>query len=232
MNISLDIIKEAVADNQQTVSLVDGVSRELDRLEMIVSSLLEFSRTGTFEMKVVELEPLLQQWFPLFQEQCKRSQVMASLEMDYDLPPVRGDGEKLRQVLINLTLNALEAISGPGAIVIKVGAKSSSQTASRFQPGQDPAGTGKGWVEIAVIDSGIGMNEESKERIFDPFYTTRNQGTGLGLSIVHNIIKEHEGWIDVESEPGKGSRFAVFLPVVETEKDGRGRDNVKSNTYY
>ncbi len=232
MNISLDIIKEAVADNQQTVSLVDGVSRELDRLEMIVSSLLEFSRTGTFEMKRVDLESLLQQWFPLFQEQCKRSQVMASLEMDYNLPPVRGDGEKLRQVLINLTLNALEAIPGPGTIIIKVEAKSSSQVASRFQPGRNPAGSEKGWVEIAVIDSGIGMDEESKERIFDPFYTTRNQGTGLGLSIVHNIIKEHEGWIDVESAPGKGSRFAVFLPVAETEKDGWGQDNVESNTYY
>ncbi len=232
MNISLDIIKEVVADNQQTVSLVDGVSRELDRLEMIVSSLLEFSRTGTFEMKIIALEPLLQQWFPPFQEQCRRSQVMASLEMDYDLPPIRGDGEKLRQVLINLTLNALEAIPGAGTIVIKVKAKSSSQVASQFQSGQNPAGAEKDWVEIAVVDSGIGMNEEIKERIFDPFYTTRNQGTGLGLSIVHNIIKEHEGWIDVESEPGKGSRFAVFLPVAETGKDERSQDNVKSNTYY
>ena len=76
------------------------------------------------------------------------------------------------------------------------------------------------------------MSEVIKERIFDPFYTTRNQGTGLGLSIVHNIIKEHDGWIDVESEPGKGSRFAVFIPVAETENQGRSQDDVKSNTYY
>lgn len=232
MNISLDIIKEEVGENQQTVSLVDGVSRELDRLETIVSSLLEFSHTGTLEMGIIQIESLLQQWFPLFREQCKRSQVMTSLEMEYDLPSVKGDGEKLRQVMINLSLNALEAISGPGTITIHVGVKSSNQISSRLQPGKVPAGSGKTWVEIAVIDSGVGMNEEIKERVFDPFYTTRNQGTGLGLSIVHNIIKEHDGWIDVESEPGKGSRFTVFLPVAETENHGWSQDDVKSNTYY
>ena len=232
MNISLDIIKEEVAESQHTVALIDGVVQELDRLEIIVSSLLEFSRTGVVEMGTIYLDPLLQQWFPLFREQCKRSQVMASLEMEYDLPPVRGDAEKLRQVMINLSLNALEAISGPGTITMKVRVESSNQISSRFQSGKLSAGSRESWVEIAVIDSGLGMSEEIKERIFDPFYTTRNQGTGLGLSIVHNIIKEHDGWIDVESEPGKGSRFAVFIPVAETENQGRSQDDVKSNTYY
>lgn len=232
MNISLDIIKGTVAENQQAVSLVDGVAQELDRLETIVSSLLEFSRTGVLEMQTIHLKPLLQQWFPLFREQCKRSQVMASLEMEYDLPPVRGDAEKLRQVMINLSLNALEAISGTGTITIKVGSRSSTQISSRFQPGKSSPESLQSWVEIAVIDSGAGMNEEIKERIFDPFYTTRNQGTGLGLSIVHNIVKEHDGWIDVESEPGKGSTFVVYLPVAKTEKHDRSLDDVKSNTYY
>ncbi len=232
MNISLDIIKGEVAESQRTVALIDGVAQELDRLEIIVSSLLEFSRTGVLEMGTIYLEPLLQQWFPLFREQCKRSQVMASLEMEYDLPPVKGDAEKLRQVIMNLSLNALEAISGPGTITIKVGVSSSSQISSRFQSGKSSAESWQSWVEVAVIDSGAGMNEEIKERIFDPFYTTRNQGTGLGLSIVHNIVKEHDGWIDVESEPGKGSSFVVFLPVAETEKHDRSLDDVKSNTYY
>jgi signal transduction histidine kinase len=232
MNISLDIIKEEVAESQHTVALIDGVVQELDRLEIIVSSLLEFSRTGVLEMGTIHLETLLQQWFPLFREQCKRSQVIASLEMEYDLPPVRGDAEKLRQVMINLSLNALEAISGPGTITMKVGVKSPNQISSRFQSGKLSAGSWESWVEIEVIDSGVGMSEVIKERIFDPFYTTRNQGTGLGLSIVHNIIKEHDGWIDVESEPGKGSRFAVFIPVAETENQGRSQDDVKSNTYY
>ena len=232
MNISLDIIKGEIGENQQTVSLVEGVSRELDRLETIVSSLLEFSRTGTIDMGTIYLEPLLQQWFPLFREQCKRSQVMAFLEMEYDLPPVRGDGEKLRQVLINISLNALEAISGPGTITIKVGVGSSNQVLSHIQSEKSSAGSRELWLKIAVIDSGIGMNEEIKERIFDPFYTTRNKGTGLGLSIVHNIIKEHDGWIEVESTPGKGSCITLFLPVIENKNHGWGQDNVKSNTYY
>ena len=157
---------------------------------------------------------------------------MISLEMEHDLPPVKGDAEKLRQVMINLSLNALESITGPGTIVIHVRVNSSSQMASRSQLEKVPAGSGKSWIEIAVTDSGIGMNKEIKERVFDPFYTTRNQGTGLGLSIVHNIIKEHNGWIDVESEPGQGSRFAVFLPVAETQKQSRSLDDAKSNTYY
>ena len=232
MNISLDIIKEEVAESQHTVTLIDGVIQEFDRLETIVSSLLEFSRTGIVEMGTIYLEPLLKQSFSLFREQCKRSQVMISLEMEYDLPPVKGDAEKLRQVMINLSLNALEAISGQGTITLKVGVSSSNQILSRFQCGESLAGSSEFWIEIAVIDSGLGMSEEIKERVFDPFYTTKNQGTGLGLSIVHNIIKEHDGWIDVESEPGKGSRFTVFIPVAETENHGRSQDDVKSNTYY
>ncbi|MBN2333874.1 MAG: GAF domain-containing protein [Deltaproteobacteria bacterium] len=232
MNISLDIIRDQVTESEQAASLLDGVVQEIDRLETIVSSLLEFSRTGVLEKGTIHLGPVLSQWFPPFQEQCKRCQLTADLEIVDGLPPVAGDVEKLRQVVMNLGLNALEAIEGSGTVSIRAFPISASQMAVRSSSADVSSGLLGNWLGLAIADTGAGMSEEVKERIFDPFYTTKNHGTGLGLSIVHNIIKEHDGWIEVKSEPGKGSCFTIVLPAMITEDDGQDQEDVKSNTYY
>ncbi len=233
MNISLDIIKEEMAGSPYAMKLLDGVSSELDRLETIVSSLLEFSRAGILEIGRVDLEELLRQWLESFREQCRRRQVEVSLSLPAELLPVTGDVEKIRQVIINLSLNALEAIPGAGKIDFTVFPVPESQF-SRTSSWSDGLREGPYYrmVGVSIADTGVGMTPEIKEKIFDPFFTTRNQGTGLGLSIAHNIIKDHQGWIEVDSQPGQGSRFTVFLPVALPEKTLQGKDDVKPNTYY
>ncbi|MBW1645493.1 MAG: GAF domain-containing protein [Deltaproteobacteria bacterium] len=233
MNISLDIIKEEMAGSQYAVKLLDGVSSELDRLETIVSSLLEFSRAGILEIGQVEVDELLRQWLETFREQCRRRDIEVSLELPDRLAPVTGDVEKIRQVIINLSLNAMEAIKGRGKIEFAVFPVPESKYAP-YPSWSDSLLDGPRYrmIGISIADSGVGMTPEVKEKIFDPFFTTRNQGTGLGLSIAHNIIKDHQGWIEVDSKPGRGSRFTVFLPVAMPETSAQGREDVKSNTYY
>jgi two-component system NtrC family sensor kinase len=111
---------------------------------------------------------------------------------------VRGVRDQVVQVVLNLLLNAGEAMSGRGTIVVE----------TSFREGD---------AAIVVQDLGVGMGEKVRERLFEPFFTTKREGTGLGLSISYTLIHAHGGRIDVESEPGRGSRFTVMLPAAEAE---------------
>ncbi len=232
MNVSLDIISNELTDRPQVGKLIGGVVDELDRLENIVSSMLEFSRAGMLEKSWVDLKEVLAGWFPIFKEQARRDGVDAFLQMEGRiLPAVHGDSEKLKQVIVNLGLNALDAVResrGQVKITISLGNARGAGFAvvvNSETPPEQP------WLWLKVIDSGPGMSREIVEKIYDPFFTTKNRGTGLGLSIVHNIIKEHGGHLVVESEPGQGSTFAVGLPAGEAQPRYQSAEDVQSNTY-
>ena len=125
-----------------------------------------------------------------------------TLERDLaDVPPIAGDEERLRQVLVNLTLNALEAVGDGGTV----------RVSCRLEE-PDPDRGGADMVAIAVDDSGPGVKAEVRDRIFEPFFTTKAEGSGLGLSIVHAIVTQHGGEIAVEEAPGGGARFVLRLP--------------------
>src|SRR5262249_6320194 len=117
---------------------------------------------------------------------------------------VKGDHSQLEQVIINLVTNARDAMPGGGTLVI--------ETALRDP---EPGTPGPGWVVLSVIDNGLGMDREIRRRVFDPFFTTKpfGKGTGLGLATVHGVVEQSGGHVAVESEPGAGSRFRVFLPL-------------------
>jgi two-component system sensor histidine kinase AtoS len=230
MNISLDIISNELTDRPHAGKLVAGVVEELDRLENIVSSMLEFSRAGIMDRTWVNVVDFLDGWFPNFQEQSRRLQVEATLRIGKgSLPAVYGDREKLKQVIINLGLNALDAAQEGGGnvtIALDLGVSRGGGFATEHEiKGERP------WLWLRIIDDGPGMSRHIIEKIYDPFFTTKNRGTGLGLSIVHSIIKEHGGRLDVESEPGRGSTFAVGLPAGEAQPRYQREEDVQSNTY-
>lgn len=165
---------------------------EVQRIKTIVSRLLDFSRPSAEDRVLVNLHELVQEVLILTNRQLERMQV----RVDTDLKPVEpviGSPTQLKQVLLNLVLNAVESMPGGGTVKVET------------YPDQDG-------VVIRVIDSGIGMDEEVIPQIFEPFYSTKGEGTGLGLSVSYGIIQGHGGHIQVESEPGKGSRFIVWLP--------------------
>jgi len=177
------------------------VKDEIRRLDHILEDFLQFARPREFVAHPVALAPLLTRVADLLSVEAERRSV--SLERDLEpVPPVAGDEERLRQVVVNLGLNALEAVRNGGRVRVSV----------RLEPPEPERPDEPPFVAIMVDDDGGGVPPESRDRIFEPFFTTKAKGSGLGLSIVHAIVIQHGGTLAVEQSPYGGARFVVRLP--------------------
>jgi len=154
----------------------------------------------------VNLNDLAQETVRFVERSAALQQVQIVLERDPALPRVHADADLIKQVLMNILVNAQQAIAGPGSVMVRT-----RLHAARKLPLRDPQPV----VEIAVSDTGCGIAKADLQRIFDPFYTSKEvgKGTGLGLSVSYGIVKAHGGEIEVESTVGTGSTFRVLLPV-------------------
>jgi two-component system sensor histidine kinase HydH len=174
------------------------VKDEIRRLDHILEDFLQFARPREFVRRGVDVVTVVSRVLDLLGGEAERRGVR--LERDLTaVPEVAGDEERLRQVLVNLGLNALEAVGDGGQVRV------SCRLAGA--PALEPA------VEVVVDDDGPGVPPESRDRIFEPFFTTKAKGSGLGLSIVHAIVTQHAGRLRVEESPEGGARFVVSLPV-------------------
>ncbi len=162
----------------------------------IVRKLMLFSRQMPPKKAEININRIIEEGFYLIENRCSKQGVEIVRDLDPDLPEVIADPGQMHQVIVNLAVNAMQAMPDGGLILIK----------TRFIDSN---------VELSVSDNGIGMDEDLIKKIFIPFFTTKDidQGTGLGLSVVHGIVTTHNGKIMVESEPGKGSIFRVLLKV-------------------
>ena len=133
---------------------------------------------------------------------------------------VEGDPVQLEQLIINLLINAQESMPEKGRITVKTETVALDQDLCLGRPEAIP-GT---YVCLSVTDTGIGMDEDTLQHIFDPFYSTKEKGAGLGLSIARNIAIQHEGWIEVSSAPGEGSTFRIYLPVLDADPEREAQD--------
>jgi signal transduction histidine kinase len=177
------------------------VKDEIRRLDHILEDFLQFARPREFEARPVELTPVLARVLDLLAVEAERRGV--SLERDLEAtPPVAGDEERLRQVVVNLGLNALEAARGGGRVRVSV----------RIDPPDPERPDEPPFVAVLVDDDGDGVPAASRDRVFEPFFTTKAKGSGLGLSIVHAIVTQHGGTIAVEESDLGGARFVLRLP--------------------
>jgi signal transduction histidine kinase len=140
----------------------------------------------------------------------KKKQIQVVKNYAEDLPPISVDREQIKQVFLNVLLNAVDATPENGEITVK--------TRSFMKPG------GESYVQIEFTDNGCGIPEEFLEDIFNPFFSTKSKGSGLGLSISHQIIQDHRGYIDVESQVNKGSSFFINLPLNQDHPKRRKSD--------
>lgn len=170
--------------------------RNAHRVARIAQGLLSFARPSPAEWRPVQLNDVVSETLLLAERQVTQDGIRVTVRLEESLPPVLGDQSALQQVLLNLFTNARDAVEAGGEIRI--------HTRRARRPGR---------VELTVSDTGIGIAPEAIAKIFDPFFSTKPQGTGLGLSITHGIVREHGGTIDVESTPGKGTRFRLTFPV-------------------
>jgi len=174
------------------------IEEEVFRCKKIIRALLEFSARRNPETKPLDLNALVERTADLVQHQFRVQQVTLDLRLGEGLAPVPADEGQIRQVLVALLTNALDVSKAGGRVTVST------------------AGEDGGRVRLAVEDDGPGIPRELQDRIFSPFFTTKpfGQGTGLGLSICHGIVAAHGGVIRVDSEPGRGTRMSVALPVL------------------
>jgi signal transduction histidine kinase len=180
------------------------VKDEIRRLDHILEDFLQFARPREFVPRAVEVGPVVARVLDLLEGEAERRRVTVVRELDPGraLPPVAGDEGRLRQVLVNLTLNALEATPEGSAIRVAC-----------FEEPSDPTRQGDaGLVGISIEDSGPGVEPALRDRVFEPFFTTKAKGSGLGLSIVHAIVAQHGGTISIEAGEAGGARFVLRLP--------------------
>jgi two-component system, NtrC family, sensor histidine kinase HydH len=179
------------------------VKDEIRRLDHILEDFLQFARPREFVPRRVDVATVITKVLDLLGGEAERRGVRLERTLD-TVPPVAGDEERLRQVLVNLGLNALEAVKDGGLV----------RVSCRTEPAAtDLPGTAQ--VSVLVDDDGAGVPAEARDRIFEPFFTTKAKGSGLGLSIVHAIVTQHGGRIRVEESPEGGARFAVSLPQAQ-----------------
>lgn len=192
ISLNVELLEDELKNsNEEAKGLIGSVLRELDRLNDIVSEYLQFSRFPKPNLKRGEIEGVIKDVQETFRPP---DRVKFTVHQSAVTPAVWLDEKLLRQVIDNLTRNALEAIQGEGSIDIE------TDVIDRF-------------VVIRVIDTGEGIPAEAQKKLFEPFFTTKPQGTGLGLATSQQIIFEHNGHLLVESQEGKGSTFSILLPI-------------------
>lgn len=197
------------------------IEEQIERARAIVRSLLEFSRDTPFAVRPVVIAQVVAQSVSFL-----RNELKGHLALQIDIAPehvVAGDVQRLQQVFINLLRNAADAVEVETPLRIAAhrltrGEQVIPQQAYLFGNGHCTQGGGHDMVVITVEDEGPGIDAQTLPKIFDPFFTTKGvgQGMGLGLYVVMEIIEEHKGCIAVESEPGRGTRFTIVLPAMET----------------
>lgn len=179
------------------------ILEEVERLDRVVGSVLNYARPAKIHAAEMDVGRVTERTARMLETEVPECRLI--VEVSPGLPTVRGDAEQLRQVLINLIRNAVQAMEGEGQVLIRV---ESALSARSSHHGEAP----DSWVAIAVSDTGPGMAKDVRKNLFIPFYTTKQRGSGLGLAISQRIVEEMEGRIEVDSRPGQGTCFTVYLP--------------------
>ncbi|HSN46028.1 MAG TPA: ATP-binding protein [Casimicrobiaceae bacterium] len=211
------LIRQKMADGSPDAEDMDLVIRETRRCADIVRRLLDFARQKAPEVHFTDLNAVIVDVARFIERSAHLHNTAMTIELDPELPRVWVDEDQVKQVIMNMLVNAQHATAGGGSIVVR---SRRHPTPLSPAPGADPVEM----IEISIIDTGCGIPEEDLMRIFDPFFTSKEvgKGTGLGLSVSHGIVKAHGGTIRVESAVGAGSAFRVYLPIAAPAAAGAG----------
>jgi two-component system, NtrC family, sensor histidine kinase HydH len=190
--------KERYRDNPDDRKTSEIMIQEVDRLNRVITQLLEFARPPVIQKKRTSLQSLIQHSLKMIERQASAKQIEILSRLPPEIKEIDLDPDGINQVLLNLYLNAVEAMDQGGTLSVSLASDQGSP-----------------WVKIAVSDTGSGISKDDLVHVFDPYFTTKQSGTGLGLAIVHKIIEAHRGEVRVESDMGRGTTVTVLLPVKE-----------------
>ncbi|MCP4673807.1 MAG: PAS domain-containing protein [Desulfobacula sp.] len=188
--------KEIFDHDSENFTIADTMTKEVDRLDRVVGELGELAKPIAVSGNLVDIKALVLESLQLIVYEPDAENIDVKTEVESNLPQIHADTDRLKQMLLNLYLNAIQAMENSGELTVKLKKSTSDEN-----------------IIINISDTGCGIKAEDLSHIFDPYFTTKLSGTGLGLSIVHSIINAHKGRVDVESNPGKGSIFTISLPI-------------------
>jgi len=193
---TLELLKAEIPETSKRRRLLDMSLSEIVRLSVMLKNMLTFSRPEEEARKDVDMNSFIEGIMMLMEKQLKEADIRLVTEFDGKIPTVKISPNQMRQVILNIVKNAIEAMPRGGTLTLS----------TRCDDGT---------LKIAVQDTGLGMTDEVRQKIFDAFFTTKEQvrGVGLGLSVCYGIVQDHGGEIEVQSTPGKGSAFCITLPV-------------------
>jgi len=202
------LVRKQMPDGSPEAEDLDLVIKETKRCAVIIRRLLDFAREKTPEKKFSDLNSLVEQTVQLIKKSAQIAEIDIILDLDPSLPEIWIDEDLVKQVIMNLLVNAQHATSRGGSVTVR------TRVDNPKHPGEEDAVV-KPMAEITVADTGCGIPQDNLQRIFDPFFTTKGvgKGTGLGLSVSHGTIAAHGGTIEVDSEEGVGSEFRIYLPL-------------------
>ena len=205
IDLNLHLLGEELTEQHMLIPraghYLDVLNAECRRLSAILDNFMKFARPGSITPQPIDIQVVISHVLTLMEFEAEERKIRLEQIVEEELPPVLGDETQISQVLVNIVVNAFQAMPDGGACRI---------LASRCEA------YGKQWVEISIHDTGAGIKEEDLPRLFEPFYTTKSSGSGLGLAIAYRIIQDHGGTIEVSSIAGNGVTVVMKFPVTVT----------------
>jgi two-component system NtrC family sensor kinase len=202
------LLRQKMPDKSADAEDMDLVIRETKRCAAIIKRLLDFAREKQPEKKFTDINQVIEDTVRIIERPAHLRDIEVTMNLDRTLPPIWVDADQIKQVIMNMLVNAQHAVEEKGSIAI------STRRADKAAP-DAPSAAPVPMIEITIADTGCGIPETNLRRIFDPFFTSKEvgKGTGLGLSVSHGIVEAHGGLIEVQSKVDEGSTFSVFLPL-------------------
>jgi len=215
---NIDLLEMDFPDDEKVANYAKGMKVSTGRMTKLAAQLLAYARDGKYEVKTISLNDFVKETLPLV-----KYNIDSTINMDTNLPrdilKVKVDLTQMQMVLSAVLTNASEAMEGKGRIQVTCKNELVTDGTTERFPGLKPGN----YAYLSITDNGKGMDEETRNRIFEPFFTTKFEGRGLGMAAAYGIVKNHDGWISVDSELGQGTIVKIYLPAVETpvKKDAK-----------
>ena len=208
INLTLDHLRAKFAPKEEKPRepfdrLIVQLKSEVERINRQITDLLRYSRPLKLDLQPTDINQVIENSLRLAERQAEEQSVDISVVKEGVIPQISGDAEYLRSVFSNLFINAVQAMQKGGKLNVEIGRENN-------------------FVVVKVADTGSGIPPENLDRVFEPYFSTKETGTGLGLAIVKKIVDDHHGAIEVESASGKGTTFRVALPVATHEETSKG----------
>lgn len=210
------LLPERYQDSEFRETFSNLIGHEIDRIDSLVNQLLRFARPAKPLLKPVHVHDVLEKSLMLVGHRLYQKEIKLTRLWNADVDTLRADADQLEQVFLNFFLNAMDAMTQGGELVVATEIRAAEEWVTAFN---GTKGESNEVLRITVRDNGEGIRHEDIPHVFDPFFTTKDYGTGLGLSVVHGIIQEHGGQIEVESEVAHGTAFHIILPLVRFEEE-------------